>query len=203
MPRLLSYALKSLWARRVTTLATAAGIALLVFVLSASGMLANGMRHTMQSAGDPRRALVMQQNQWSEQGSHLPQSVFGLAAAAPHVKRNAGGQPLITGETVSHLMLASTTDEERFSTLQIRGVGANVFELRPSVRILAGRALKPGTPEAMVGKGLVGRYTGLALGQSFELAAGRPITVVGVFENGGSAKASKRSALSSSAVIDE
>src|SRR6185436_16362997 len=98
--------------------------------LSASGMLANGMRHTMASAGDPRRALVMQQNRWSEQGSHLPQSVFGLAAAAPHVKRTAGGQLLITGEAVSHLMLPSSHDEERFSTLQIRGVDANVFELR-------------------------------------------------------------------------
>ncbi|MEO8178460.1 MAG: ABC transporter permease [Deltaproteobacteria bacterium] len=187
MPRLLSYALKSLWARRVTTLATAAGITLLVFVLSASGMLANGMRHTMASAGDPRRALVIQQNQWSEQRSHLPQSVFGLAAAAPHVKRNADGQLLITGETVSHLMLPSSHDEDRFSTLQIRGVDANVFELRPSVRLLAGRALKPGTPEAIVGKGLAGRYAGLSLGDSFELVGGRPIAVVGVFENGGSA----------------
>src|SRR4051794_11985323 len=132
MPRLLRYALKSLWARRVTTLATAGGIALLVFVLAASGMLADGMRHTMQSAGDARRALVMQQNQWSEQGSHLPQSVLGLAAAAPHIKRNATGQLLITGETVSHLMLPSAHDVDRFSTLQIRGVGPNVFELRPS-----------------------------------------------------------------------
>src|SRR6185436_7872449 len=96
-------------------------------------------------------------------------------------------QLLISGETVSHLMLPSSHDEERFSTLQIRGVDANVFELRPSVRLLAGRALKPGTPEAIVGKGLVGRYAGLSLGQSFELAAGRPIAVVGVFENGGSA----------------
>jgi putative ABC transport system permease protein len=187
MPRLSSYALKSLWARRVTTAATAGGIALLVFVLSASGMLANGMRHTMASAGKPSRALVMQQNQWSEQGSHLPQSVFGLAAAAPHIKRNPSGQPLITGETVSHLMLPSAEDENRFSTLQIRGVGANVFELRPSVKIVAGRAPKPGTPEAIIGRGVAGRFAGLTLGGSLELAAGRPIQVVGVFESGGSA----------------
>src|SRR5690349_17323998 len=106
MLRLSGYALKSLWARRVTTLSTAGGIALLVFVLSASAMLASGMRHTMSSAGSPNRALVIQQNQWSEQASHLPLSVFGLAAAAPHIKRDAQGQPLLSGETVSHLMLA-------------------------------------------------------------------------------------------------
>ena len=39
MPQLLSYALRSLWARRTTTLATAGGIALLVFVLAACELL--------------------------------------------------------------------------------------------------------------------------------------------------------------------
>lgn len=187
MLRLSSYALRSLWARRVTTLATAGGISLLVFVLSASGMLANGMRSTMTSAGSPTRALVIQQNQWSERGSHLPQSVLGLAAAAPRIKHDAGGQPLVMGETVSHLMLPSVNDPERISTLQIRGVAANVLQLRPSVRLLAGRLLKTGTPEAMIGRGVAGRFEGLTLGGSFELVAGRPISVVGVFESGGSA----------------
>jgi putative ABC transport system permease protein len=187
MLRLSSYALRSLWARRVTTLATAGGIALLVFVLSASGMLANGMRRTMSSAGSANRALVIQQNQWSERGSHLPQSVLALTAAAPRVKQDTSGQPLVTGETVSHLMLPSVHDPDRISTLQIRGVGANVLELRPSVRLLAGRMLKSGTAEAIVGRGVAGRFEGLALGASFELVAGRPISVVGVFESDGSA----------------
>jgi putative ABC transport system permease protein len=187
MLRLSSYALRSLWARRVTTLATAAGIALLVFVLSASGMLANGMRRTMTSAGSPTRALVIQQNQWSERGSHLPLSVLGLAAAAPRVKRAPSGQPLVMGETVSHLMLPSVHDAERISPLQIRGVGANVLQLRPSVRLVAGRMLKPGTPEAIIGRGVAGRFEGLAPGASFELVAGRPIRVVGEFESAGSA----------------
>jgi len=191
MPRLLSYALRSLWARRVTTLATAGGIALLVFVLAASGMLASGIRHTMASAGSPARALVLQQNQWSEHGSKLPLAALGLAAAAPHVKRNARGQPLVSGETVSHLMLPSSSDASRYSTLQVRGVADNVLELRPHVRIVAGRALTPGTSEAMVGRGIAGRFVGLALGESFELAAGRPLQIVGVFESGGSAHESE------------
>jgi len=187
MLQLASYALRSLWARRVTTLATAGGSALLVFVLSASGMLANGIRRTMTSAGSPSRALVLQQNQWSERGSHLPQSVLGLAAAAPRIRQGAGGQPLVMGETVSHLMLPSVHDPDRISTVQIRGVGANVLELRPSVRLQAGRMLKPGTAEAIIGRGVAGRFAGLALGSSFELVAGRPISVVGVFESDGSA----------------
>jgi putative ABC transport system permease protein len=185
---LLTYGLRSLWARRTTTLATATGISLLVFVLAASGMLASGMRETMASAGRSDYALVLQQNQWSEQGSHLPQSVLGQVASAPGLRRDAAtGQPLLAGETVSHLVLATARDAERFSTLQIRGVTGNVFALRPSVRLSAGRAIVPGTAEAIVGRGVADRFEGLSIGGSFELAAGRPIAVVGVFESGGSA----------------
>lgn len=188
---LLRYALRSLWARRLTTLATALGIALLVFVLAASGMLASGIRHTMSSAGSPARALVRQQDQWSERGSQLPIAALGLAAAAPHVARNARGEPLVTGEIVSQLMLPRSTDASHYSTVQVRGVASNVFELRPHVQVVAGRALQPGTAEAMVGRGIAGRFAGLALGGSFELAAGRPIRIVGVFESGGSAHESE------------
>jgi len=184
---LLTYGLRSLWAGRTTTLATAIGISLLVLVLAASGMLASGLRETMASAGRPDYALVLQQNQWSEQGSHLPQSVLGQVASAPGLKRDATGQPLLAGETVSHLVMASARQAERFSTLQIRGVTANVLSLRPSVHVSAGRAIAPGTAEAIVGRGVAGRFEGLSLGGSFEIAAGRPITVVGVFESGGSA----------------
>jgi putative ABC transport system permease protein len=61
-----SYSTKSLWARRATTLATAIGIALVVFVLCASQMLRAGMRATMLRAGSEERALVMQHDAYSE-----------------------------------------------------------------------------------------------------------------------------------------
>lgn len=127
---------------------------------------------------------MLQQNRWSEQGSRLPQSVLGRVAAAPGVKRDAHGQPLVMGETVSHLMLASVSDSARISTLQIRGVAANVLALRPNVRVIKGRAIQPGTPEAIIGRGVADRFEGLSLGGHIELAAGRPIAIVGVFESG-------------------
>jgi putative ABC transport system permease protein len=111
---LLTYALRSLWARRMTTLATAAGIALLVFVLAASGMLASGMRQTIASAGDATRAIVMQHDQWSELGSVFDQSVLAQAAAAPGIRRDdrrdqrAGrGRPCHGDAAVSHVSRAS------------------------------------------------------------------------------------------------
>jgi putative ABC transport system permease protein len=186
MPRLLTYSLRSLWARRTTSLSTALGIAFLVFVLSASHMLSAGIRDTMASAGSLDKALVLQHSQWAEDGSKLPQSVLAQVAAAPGVKRE-GEQPLVMGELVAHTMMASKVVAGLVSTLQIRGVTGNVLSLRPEVRVVEGRALTPGTSEALVGRGLRGRYEGLELGESFELASGRPIQIVGVFESGGSA----------------
>jgi putative ABC transport system permease protein len=182
---LLTYALRSLWARRKTTLATVAGIALLVFVLAASGMLASGMRTTIASAGDATRAIVMQHDQWSELGSLFDQSVLAQVAAAPGIRRDDRGHPLVTGELVASQILGMAAGD-RLSTIFIRGVAGNVLQLRPEVRLAGGRAIVPGTAEALVGKSLVPLQPELALGHSFELAAGRPVTVVGVFEAGGS-----------------
>jgi putative ABC transport system permease protein len=186
MPRLLSYSLRSLWARRTTSFSTALGIAFLVFVLCASYMLATGIRDTMASAGSADKALVLQHSAFAEDGSKFPQSVLGEVAAAPGVRRGKDGQPLIMGEVVAHTMLASTRVPGLISTLQIRGVTGNVFQLRPDVRVIAGRALTSGTSEALVGRGLLGRYAGLELGKDFELASGRPIRIVGVISSNGS-----------------
>lgn len=184
---LLTYSLRSLWVRRTTTLATAVGIALVVFVLSASRMLAWGMRKTMATAGDADQALVMQNDAWAEAGSRIEQSVLARVAAAPGVKRNGAGEAMVTGETVNHILLPSPSDPTRISTIQVRGVSGNVLELRPELRLVRGRPITPGTDEALVGKGIEGRFKGLGLGESVELSATRTLAVVGVFETGGSA----------------
>jgi len=186
-PRLLTYSLRSLWARRTTSFSTALGIAFLVFVLCASQMLAIGIQDTMLSAGSDDKALVLQHSTGTESESKLPQSVLGVVAAAPGVRRDENGQSLVTGEVVAHTMLASTKVPDLVSTVQIRGVAGNVFRLRPEVHVNEGRPIRSGTSEALVGRGLRGRYAGLELGQNLELAAGRPIRIVGVLESDGSA----------------
>jgi len=184
MPSLLTYALRSLWARRSTTLATAGGLALLVFVLAASSMLASGMRRTLTRAGDESRAIVIGHDQWAEHQSRVPASVLGMVAAAPGVRRDEQGQPLVTGEIVRQLILGEAS-RARLSTLQLRGVDANVMVLRPSARIVAGRPLQSGAAEAIVGRSLLRRQPELALGGSVRLSATRSAAIVGVFESDG------------------
>jgi putative ABC transport system permease protein len=182
---LLKYNLLSLWVRRTTTLSTTGGIALVVFVLGASQMLATGMRQTLSSAGNADQGIVLDRDAWTEASSRMDHAAAGLVAAAPGVKRNAAGQVMVTEEAVAHLMLRSRLDPSRISTLQVRGVGANVFDLRPEARIIAGRAIQPGTDEALVGKAVLGRYPGLRLGEQVDFSFSTKPTVVGVFEAAG------------------
>ncbi|HSC88753.1 MAG TPA: ABC transporter permease, partial [Polyangiaceae bacterium] len=53
-------------------------------------------------------------------------------------------------------------------------------------KLVEGRPATPGTDEAIIGKGVRGRFLGMDLGQSFELKKNRPVNVVGVFESDGS-----------------
>jgi putative ABC transport system permease protein len=116
----------------------------------------------------------------------LRQGVLGLVTAAPGVQRLADGSTLASSEAVRALLI-ETLDGARTVSLQLRGVSENVLELRPEVRVIAGRRATPATDEAMIGKSLAGRYRGLALGGQVELNKGRMLQVVGVFEAGGAA----------------
>ncbi|MEY4547005.1 MAG: hypothetical protein RL685_3200 [Pseudomonadota bacterium] len=84
------------------------------------------------------------------------------------------------------MLSARAVGDSRIANVQVRGVSANVLELRPEIRVVAGRALAPGTNEALVGSALVGRYEGMTLGSEIELDKGHPTRVVGVFSAQGS-----------------
>ncbi len=183
MSLLLTYSIRSLWARRATTLATALGVALVVFVLAASLMLASGIRETLLSAGAADHVLVLQVDGYNEAGSQIRQTSLGLVAAAPGVVRSKNGSALVAGEVVAHVYLGKVNNVEDMASIQVRGVTPDSFEVRPNVRLVAGRLAKPGTNEAIVGKALLsGDYAGVRLGEGFALKKNRELAIVGVFE---------------------
>lgn len=183
----LSYSARSLWARRATTLATALGVALVVFVLSASEMLSNGMRRTLLRSAGEARVLVMQHDAYAESDSRLRQAILTHAASAPGVRRGADGAPLVSGESLVQIFVPRVDDASRISAVQVRGVSENVLALRPEVRVVRGRAPAWGSDEAMIGAGIDGSYQGLELGRAMTLKKGRDIAIVGVFDAQGSA----------------
>jgi putative ABC transport system permease protein len=76
--------------------------------------------------------------------------------------------------------------ENKVSNVQVRGVTPTSYAMRQELKIIAGRAATPGTDEVVIGSGLRGNFRGLELDNTFELKKNRPVTVVGVFDAGGS-----------------
>lgn len=181
----LAYNYRSLFVRKATTFATAGGIALVVFVLAASLMLSNGIKNTLMSAGSPNNAIVLRKGADNEMASSIENKYQSIVNSTAGVKLDSDGQPLGTGDVVVVIAIERAADAEQIANVLVRGVQDNVYKLRPQARIVQGRPAQPGTDEAVVGKDLLGRYRGIALGSSFELRKNRPVTVVGVIDTGG------------------
>lgn len=182
----LSYSFRSLFVRKATTIATAFGIGLVVFVLAAALMLSRGIRETLVSSGQADRAIVLRQGADNELSSGFDTPTVGIILAAPGVKKD-GSTPLGSGEVVVVITAPKLGAEDQISNVQVRGVSPTSVALRKELKVIEGRPPTPGTDEAMIGKGLDGRFAGMKLGDSVELKKNRSVNVVGVFEAGGSA----------------
>ena len=126
----LRYNLRSLAVRKTTTIATAVGIGLVVFVLSSSQMLASGIRNTLGRAGEIQRAIVLRKGADTEISSNLEQPVFNLIMAAPGVKHDASGQPLGVGEVAVVIALEKPNTGGQVSNVAMRGVPENILQPR-------------------------------------------------------------------------
>lgn len=179
------YNVRSLAVRKATTLATAGGIALVVFVLASSLMLSAGIKKTLGSSGRPDDAIVLRMGSDAELGSVVEESSVPLILAAPGVKTDERGQPLGVAEVVVVAAMPKL-GADGVTNVTLRGVPDDVMRFRPEVHIVAGRPPRPGTDEAIVGARIRGRIAGLDLGQSFDIKKNRPVKVVGVFAADGS-----------------
>jgi putative ABC transport system permease protein len=176
----ISYNVRSLLVRKATTFATAFGIA-------SAFMLGLGIQKTMVGAGRVDNAIVIRKGSDTEMASTIEVKALGIISAAPGVKRSAAGRSLASAEVVMVLAqdkLGGTAGQ--VSNVLLRGVPEVAVEVRPEIRVIEGRPPKTGTNEVMIGKGLVGRFRGMQIDESFDLKKNRPVKVVGIFEAGGS-----------------
>ena len=182
----LQYNVRSLAVRKATTLASALGIALVVFVLASTLMLNAGIKKTMAISGKPENAIVLRMGSDAELGSVIEESSVPLILAAPGVKKDERGQPVGVGEIVV-VGAMEKLGASGVTNVTIRGVTDDVMRFRPEIHLVAGRAPKAGTDEAIVGARIRGRIRGVDLDQTFDIKKNRPVKVVGVFEADGSA----------------
>src|ERR1700678_3656338 len=180
------YNIRSLIVRKATTIATAIGIALVVFVLASALMLAAGIKKTLGAGGRADTAIVLRMGSDGELGSTIEESSVPLILAAPGVKADEHGKPLGAAEAVV-VAAMSKIGAAGVTNVTIRGVTDDAMTFRPEVHMVAGRPARPGSDEAVVGARLLGHIKGLEVGQTFDLKKNRPVTIVGAFEAAGSA----------------
>ena len=184
----LSYSWRNLLTRRATTALTAAGMALVVFVFTATLMLAEGLRLTLMATGSPDNVVVLRKGAETEVQSTLERSTAAVAAAGPEVAADTAGRASAASELVVLISLPKRTGAA--SNVAIRGAGYASLALRPQIRLAQGRMPKEGSTEIMVGQSVAEKFEGVALGQSLRFAQ-RDWMVVGVFDAGNTGFASE------------
>ncbi|MEZ4360766.1 MAG: FtsX-like permease family protein [Kofleriaceae bacterium] len=175
------YNIRSLMVRKVTTLATAGGIALVVFVFAAAQMLGAGIERALGSAGRPDTVIILRNGSDAELSSGINNDLLNLLTTRPEVAVDKGG---VIGEVVV-VVTAELRDGSGVSNVLVRGMPERGFAFRPEAKVISGRAPVAGSNEVLVGKAIAGRFRGLATGESFDLRRNRPLKVVGVFEAAG------------------
>ena len=132
----LTYNVRSLLIRKTTTVATALGIGLVVFVLASAFMLGTGITKTMVGAGRTDNAIVLRKGSDTEMASSLEVSTLGLIGAAPGVKHSSAGASLLSGEVVLVIAQDKLGTVGQVSNILVRGVP----EARNSPAWTSGRA---------------------------------------------------------------
>jgi putative ABC transport system permease protein len=186
----LSYSFRSLWTRKLTTVLTIGGVALVAFVFTAVLMLANGVKDTLVATGSDDNAIVLRKSAESETLSIITFDEAAVIGTQPEIAVGSDGKPLMTKEVLTLINLrkhgAGPSD---LSNVTVRGVTPDGVMLRPQVKLSSGRMFNFGASELIIGNEIADRFDGMEIGQSIKFA-GREWKIVGHFDAGRSGFAS-------------
>jgi putative ABC transport system permease protein len=186
----ISYNIRNLRLRRGATVMTALGIALTVTIAIFIMALLAGLRDAFATSGEPTHVLVLRK------GSNSELAAGGVAREAmqtlkdlPGIAKNTQGDSLVSGEDILVIVLPRKdgTGETNVTMRFLTPVG---LEMRPKVKIVAGRWFTPGQREIVVSKSIHDRFSQTNVGDTMFFGKGN-WTVVGVFDSGGSAHESE------------
>ena len=179
------YSLRNALVRWRSTIATVLGIALVVFVFVLLQSLAAGIEKSSGNTGDPRNIMVVRKGSTAESASLIGRQNLQDIRYFPEIARNANGEPVISADVLVLVNLPRRNNGGEANVL-LRGITPRGMELRPQVRLTAGRWFEPGKREVVVSAKLARRFANFDIGQSFK-SGSATLTVVGWLEGGGSA----------------
>jgi putative ABC transport system permease protein len=176
------YIARNLVARRLTTVLTAGGMALVVYVFATVLMLAAGLEQTLVATGQDDNVVVIRRSSQTEVQSGIPRLQAGIVESLPQIAVGEDGRPLVSKEPVVLINLPKRATGKPANVV-IRGVTSAGLALRPQVKLVEGRMFQPGTAEVIAGRSIADGFQGAGLGETLRFAS-RDWTVVGVFDAG-------------------
>jgi putative ABC transport system permease protein len=178
----LSYSIRNLKTRRLTTILTVSGMALVVFVFATILMLTEGLKKTLVETGSYENVVIIRTSSASEVQSGIARDQASIVETDPEVALGPDGKPLLAKETVVLIGLPKTSTGKD-SNVTIRGISEQSLALRPQVRLIKGRMPKAGSTEIATGLSIVKRFKGADMGDMLRFGT-RDWRVVGVFDAG-------------------
>ena len=178
----LGYIARNLVARRLTTVLTAGGMALVVYVFATVLMLSAGLEETLVATGQDDNVVVIRRSSQTEVQSGIPRLQAGVVESLPQIAIGADGQPLVSKEPVVLINLPKRATGKPANVV-IRGVTPAGLALRPQVKLVEGRMFRSGTAEVIAGRSIAEGFQGAGIGETLRFAS-RDWTVVGVFDAG-------------------
>jgi len=182
----LQYNIRNLLLRKGATVMTALGIALTVTTAIFIMALLAGLRDAFATSGEPNNVLVLRKGSTSElTAGGVSRDALPVIKDLPGVARDAQGQPMVSGEDITVIVLPRT-DGTGETNVTVRFMTPTGIELRPRVKLTEGRWFTPGQREIVVSKSIHKRFAQANLGDQIWIGKGN-WTVVGIFDSGGSA----------------
>jgi len=179
----ISYNIRNVFQRPVSTLTTALGVGLTVSIFIGALALASGFQAALISTGSSDNAMALRKGADSEISSGISRDQANILRALPDVSIGPDGRPLASAD------LVVVTNKPRLgqpgsSNITVRGIDPSSLALRPQIKIVAGRIFQPGTDEVIVGSRIAKRFENCGIGDRIRFQQ-RDFTVVGHFIAGG------------------
>ena len=174
-----TYTLKNLYTRKLTTLFTVTGMALVVYVFATVLMLSEGLERTLVATGSPDNVIVIRRASETEIQSTVDRDQAAIVESLPEIANSVEGKKLVSKELVVLVGLPKRGTVKR-SNVSVRGLSEDGLRLRPRIQLMEGRIFRPGSSEIIIGNQIARGFTGASIGEKLQFGL-REWTVVGIF----------------------